>query len=296
MNFVYLTTNLKNEKQYVGSHDGNKNDNYLGSGKIFLKAYKKYGRINFKRKILEECKSENNLILETKYIKEYNTLIPNGYNISPTGGHGIRGKMNKETINKITNKQKGKKKIDYFIEKYGEKNGRKKYNEWIKKIKFPIGNIPWNKGKHHSKESKEKNRKSHLGKTNSEETRKRISEANKGKLSPLKGKTYEEINGKRIGKKRREKQGLIRKNQTHTEETKRKMSESHKGKKLNYDVWNKGKTRLNITLKIIEKIKELKESGLLQKEIAEQMNYSISTISRMLNGFYDNIEQISRGK
>ena len=42
MNFIYLTTNLINGKQYVGSHKGFKCDNYLGSGKILIHAIKKY--------------------------------------------------------------------------------------------------------------------------------------------------------------------------------------------------------------------------------------------------------------
>lgn len=123
MNFIYITTNLINGKQYVGSHNGDINDSYLGSGKVFLKSVKKYGKENFKREILEKCDPKNNLLLEEKYIKEYNTLVPNGYNISPTGGHSLRGKINEETIEKIKNKQKGKKKIEYFFEKYGEDDG-----------------------------------------------------------------------------------------------------------------------------------------------------------------------------
>ncbi len=41
MNFVYLTTNLENGKQYVGSHEGDISDNYLGSGILISKAIKK---------------------------------------------------------------------------------------------------------------------------------------------------------------------------------------------------------------------------------------------------------------
>lgn len=286
--FIYITTNLVNNKQYVGSHNGEDNDNYLGSGKIFLKAYKKYGRENFKRKILEECDPKNNLILETKYIKKFNTLIPNGYNISPTGGHGVKGKLNKKTVEKIRNKQKGKKKIEYFIEKYGEIDGTIKYNEWIEKIKFPIGNIPWIAGKHHSAESNEKNRKSHLGKQYpplSKEHKKKIGDATRKRLIGAKQslETIEKRRQKHIGRK-------------NTKETKRKMSLAAKGKPKNYNVWNKGKTKLNISKEVIENVKKLKSKGLTQKEIAKELNYSTSAVARMLNGFYDNIEQISRGK
>ena len=54
MNFIYLTTNVINGKQYIGSHNGEINDSYLGSGKLLIKSIKKYGKENFKRIILEE--------------------------------------------------------------------------------------------------------------------------------------------------------------------------------------------------------------------------------------------------
>jgi len=55
-NYVYITTNLINGKQYVGDHscDNLKKDNYLGSGKpYFQNAINKYGLKNFKKEILE---------------------------------------------------------------------------------------------------------------------------------------------------------------------------------------------------------------------------------------------------
>jgi hypothetical protein len=75
MNFVYLTTNLLNGKQYVGSHEGYENDSYLGSGTYISRAVKKYGKENFKREILEVCDSSINLILEDNQNKlEYEIL------------------------------------------------------------------------------------------------------------------------------------------------------------------------------------------------------------------------------
>jgi len=47
---VYQTTNLINGKIYIGTHiTDNIDDGYLGSGRIFRKAVKKYGPENFKR-------------------------------------------------------------------------------------------------------------------------------------------------------------------------------------------------------------------------------------------------------
>lgn len=53
---VYCTTNLINNKQYVGVHTTNDlNDGYLGSGTLFKKKLEKYGEDNFERKILFTC-------------------------------------------------------------------------------------------------------------------------------------------------------------------------------------------------------------------------------------------------
>lgn len=49
--FVYCWTNVLNNKKYIGSHYGNINDSYIGSGVYFKKAYLKDPN-NFKRDIL----------------------------------------------------------------------------------------------------------------------------------------------------------------------------------------------------------------------------------------------------
>ena len=87
-NFVYITTNLLNGKQYVGDHStDNKNDTYLGSGRpYFSRAVKADGKENFKREILEFFSTKKEAFdAQEKYIIQFNTLSPNGYNISPKG-------------------------------------------------------------------------------------------------------------------------------------------------------------------------------------------------------------------
>ena len=97
--YTYLTTNLITGHQYVGDHSTNNlDDDYLGCGKYFLKSVKKYGRKNFKKIILESFPTKQEAFdAQEKYIKKYNTLVPNGYNISPKGGHQCKGGVSDES-------------------------------------------------------------------------------------------------------------------------------------------------------------------------------------------------------
>ena len=85
--FIYITTNLINNKQYIGYHFGDVNDNYLGSGSYILKAIKKYGRQNFQREILEICPDKETALKQEQYwIKQYNAVEnENFYNFSAGG-------------------------------------------------------------------------------------------------------------------------------------------------------------------------------------------------------------------
>jgi group I intron endonuclease len=118
--FVYLTTNTINGKQYVGDHSSDTiNDEYLGSGYLLKIKLKEYGKENFERKILEFFNNrEEAFNAQEKYIKQYNTLAPNGYNLSPKGGHNVKGCFSEETKKKLSISGKGKNK----------------------------GQIPWNRG------------------------------------------------------------------------------------------------------------------------------------------------------
>ena len=56
---IYRTTNLINNKYYVGCHQtANINDGYLGSGKHLKHAIKFYGHENFKVEILNFANSK----------------------------------------------------------------------------------------------------------------------------------------------------------------------------------------------------------------------------------------------
>ena len=185
-NFVYVTTNLKNDNQYIGDHSTNNlNDGYLGSGRIFLKAIKKYGSNCFKRDILKQFETKKEAFdAQEKYINEYNTLIPNGYNISPKGGNNVKGCHSEETKRKmsinISEGKKGKKLSEEHKRKISEGLKGKKHSEKTKK-KLSIAH----KGKKLSEEHKNKISKKLKGIKRSEETKIKISIALKGRIVTL---------------------------------------------------------------------------------------------------------------
>lgn len=116
---IYLITNLLNGKSYVGQHNG-QHKYYFTGGTIVKKAIKKYGRDNFTRVIIEEgnFSTEQLNTLEIFYINKYNTLVPNGYNISIDGTGLYRrgnkawnsggGVYTKETLENMSKAKKGK--------------------------------------------------------------------------------------------------------------------------------------------------------------------------------------------
>jgi len=65
--FVYKWRNVNNGKYYIGSHKGDVNDGYIGSGLLFTRAVKKYKISSFKREILytgKKYKEEEEKILK----------------------------------------------------------------------------------------------------------------------------------------------------------------------------------------------------------------------------------------
>ncbi len=217
---IYKTTNLINNKIYVGQ-DSKNNPNYLGSGIHLKRAIKKYGKEFFIKEILETCL--NIIELNEKEIYWINELkstdINIGYNISfgsQFGWHkGLKHK--EESIEKIRLSSLGRKHSDDTIEKLSGDN-----NHFY--------------GKTHSDDTKQKISESNKGKVAwnknlplSEETKQKISDSNKGKESWWKGKNLPEDTKEKISESH--------KGKTHSEETKQKMSNSHKGS----ESWWKGK-------------------------------------------------------
>ena len=92
--YIYITTNLINNKKYIGMHKSSTfNPNYKGSGKILWRAISKYGWNNFKVEILKWCFSKEELIDQEKYfIESYHACESRGFYNCMEGGHGGNNK------------------------------------------------------------------------------------------------------------------------------------------------------------------------------------------------------------
>jgi hypothetical protein len=121
---IYKITNIICNKSYIGqavSHRKNKNKyipfGYIGRFNDHISeaicntkakqcsylnnAIRIYGKEAFTVNLIVECEKTQMDDLEKKYIIEYNTLYPNGYNLT-NGGKGARFIKTSETINAST--------------------------------------------------------------------------------------------------------------------------------------------------------------------------------------------------
>ena len=92
--YIYKTTNLRNNKIYIGQHKGQTFDPYYyGSGTWFKRALKKEGKENFKCEILEVCDTAEMLnereIYWIEFYQSRNSEI--GYNLAKGGEKVIVG-------------------------------------------------------------------------------------------------------------------------------------------------------------------------------------------------------------
>ena len=188
-NCIYMYTNKINGKRYIGQAKDFNKRHRNHCAKCFNetpidKAFNKYGEENFEIIILKEDLKNKCLmnLWEYYYIKKFNTLICNssGYNIADggQGGYLLCGKTDEEK--KEIFKKISKSRIERGVGK-GEKNpfyGKKHTEEDLQKMRKPC----------------------------SEETKKKIGEANKGKQSYWKNKNLPEETKNKISKTRKEKE------------------------------------------------------------------------------------------
>ena len=166
--FVYKTTNIINNKTYIGIHQADDiNDGYLGSGVALKRAVKKYGKENFTREILSYHNSFDELLeIESIMVNEKWVKDRGNYNMK-TGGQSA-GILSDESKLKISETLKRKYESGELTPRYttpyvATDKQKKQISETLKKRyknqehhlkgvepwnKGNVGvQIPWNKGK-----------------------------------------------------------------------------------------------------------------------------------------------------
>lgn len=162
---VYKTTNLVNGKIYIGKHETDDiDDGYLGSGILIQRAIEKYGEENFKREILFECSTREEMnAKEAELVNEEFLKRDDVYNIKLGGEggfdfinvHGINnsgdnaGKGGRRNVQLLKDSQEHREKFSARISS-GLKRVWKEQPELFRNFKFD-----WT-GKHHTEETKRK--------------------------------------------------------------------------------------------------------------------------------------------
>ena len=104
---IYKIENLQNHKKYIGQsiHIEKRWQEHcqLSADSVIAKVIQKYGKTNFSFQILEECSEDELDERELYYITKYNTIVPNGYNLTDyiQGQRRIYRSYDKETLLQI---------------------------------------------------------------------------------------------------------------------------------------------------------------------------------------------------
>lgn len=203
---VYLTTNIINQKIYIGVHSTwNLNDGYLGSGSGIKNAIKRYSKENFTRDILYYCLTREDAFEIEGYIVNRNFIRRKNVYNNCIGGIGyyiyseeIKKKMSENRKN-IPSYRKGLKIEELYSEKI------------CIQIRERGKILAANRLANMTQEDWDKFRYSQKDKPKSEEHKNKISKGLQGKSKSIKAK-----------------QKMSEKAKIRTEEHRRKISESNK--------------------------------------------------------------------
>ena len=131
---------------YIGQHKIYPTEafrRYMEKGIAIRKAIKKYGKDNFDKEIIEyiEDDEKHNYVSEREkfWIKEFNSMSPNGYNISPGG----EGGCTKESAKKVVATKRKNGNINHSEEtkrKISKAHKGIPFSESHKKHRFPLEN------------------------------------------------------------------------------------------------------------------------------------------------------------
>ena len=109
--FLYVITNLVNGKRYVGitiDFERRWREHCAGKGSLLVhRAIKKYGIDNIKFEVVCKATEEYVKEMEVKFIRDLNTMQPNGYNFT-RGGEGTVGReYSDETRKRMRDNHRG---------------------------------------------------------------------------------------------------------------------------------------------------------------------------------------------
>jgi group I intron endonuclease len=241
--FIYAITNDVNDKAYVGLHTGRdlrkRWSNHLASARMgescaLYNAIRKYGENKFHITAIWSgyILPDKLKILERYYIRCFQTMSPNGYNLTEGGDGSFGFKHSEETKEKLRIKKgrfseetrarmrEGRKRWRHSAEH------RRKISKSLKGNKHLLGHFP-------SAETRAKISAASKGRVISQEAREKRSIALKGKVQgPLKPETIEKIRIANTGKKRSPescmRMSIAMKGKPKSEETKKKLSKASK--------------------------------------------------------------------
>ena len=174
---IYKTTCIKTNKFYIGMHETfNKEDSYLGSGKILKLSINKYGKENHSKEILYTLECRDSMITkEIEVVSKELLKDPKCMNIK-LGGDGGFDRHSEETKKQMSLSKLGAKN-SFFGKTHSEEAKNKISNS-------RLGKSSWNNGIERSDETKKKISASHKARTTpqTKEHRQKNSEAIKQML------------------------------------------------------------------------------------------------------------------
>ncbi len=132
--YIYKTTNTLNNKVYIGKSTKPYNENYLGSGKLLIKAVKKYGVKNFFVEVIDTADNLKDLNDKEKYwILLYKN---NSYNIAEggTGGDTMSNHPNKKEHYKKIGEKVSKKLTGHLVSDSSKLKQSKSHTGWFNRL------------------------------------------------------------------------------------------------------------------------------------------------------------------
>ena len=179
MAYIYKIRNIVNDKTYIGQtvdYEKRKSSHLTAlranrhNNKYLQNSWNKYGESVFEFSVVIECDVDELDVFEIRYIQQMDTLVPKGYNMTK-GGEGARGlRWSQESKNARSIAMKGKR-----VGQDAPFYGKTFTPETLEKMREATSAL-WQ-----NDEYRQRQIQSHTGLKQSEETKRKRSEALKGR-------------------------------------------------------------------------------------------------------------------